>query len=68
VLRHAWKGDENKCEEARPYFQQLTQRQEREAQTLANLTGWDINDIRKRAGLKSAAFMQGLRARIAAWQ
>jgi hypothetical protein len=68
VLRHAWKGDENKCEAAKPYFEQLAQRQEREAQTLSNLTGWDINDIRQKAGLKTGAIIDGLRARVAFWK
>jgi hypothetical protein len=68
VLRHAWKGDENKCEQAKPYFEQLVQRQEREVQTLSNLTGWDINDIRQKAGLKTGAIIDGLRARVAFWK
>ena len=68
VLRHAWKGDESKCEAAKPYFEQLVQRQEREAQTLANLTGWNVNDIRSRAGLKTGAIIDGLRARVALWK
>jgi hypothetical protein len=68
VLRHAWKGDENKCEAAKPYFEQLAQRQEREVQTLSNLTGWDINDIRQKAGLKTGALIDGVRARLALWK
>ena len=32
------------------YRRELVLRQEREAQTLANLTGWSIADIRKRMG------------------
>jgi hypothetical protein len=68
VLRHAWKGDENKCEQAKPYFEQLVQRQEREAQTLANLTGWNVNDIRQKAGLKTGALIDGVRARLALWK
>ncbi len=68
VLRHAWKGDENKCDEAKPYFEQLVQRQEREAQTLSNLTGWDINAIRQRAGLKTAAIIDSVRARVVFWK
>lgn len=47
--------------------QQLARRRAREAQTLANLTGWDINGMCSRAGLNSAAVLRGLRARIAAW-
>ena len=65
VLRHAWKGDADKCEAAKPYFEQLVQRQEKEAQTLANLTGWNINDIRQKAGLKTGALIDGLRSRLA---
>jgi hypothetical protein len=68
VLRHAWKGDQNKCEAAKPYFEQLVQRQEREAQTLANLTGWNINDIRQKAGLKTGALIDAARARLAFWK
>ena len=47
VLHQPWKGDINACEEARSYFSQLPARFEREAQTLASLTGWEIGDIRK---------------------
>jgi hypothetical protein len=67
VLRHAWKGDANACDAAAHYARQLAGRREREAQTLSNLTGWDINIIRRRAGLTSAAMIQEWRARIAAW-
>jgi hypothetical protein len=53
VLRHPWKGNENKCEAAKSYFTNLKQRQETEAQNLARLTGWEINDIRKSVGIKA---------------
>ena len=46
VLRHAWTGTDT-CEAATRYRQELLQRREREAQTLASLTGWDINVIRR---------------------
>jgi hypothetical protein len=49
VLRHAWTGTET-CSEADSYRRSLVTRREREAQTLASLTGWDINDIRRRQG------------------
>jgi hypothetical protein len=49
VLRHPWKG-EAKCEAVAAYRQQLSQRQEQEAQNLARLTGWDINQIRSKMG------------------
>lgn len=45
VLRHPWKGEAD-CEHAREYFRQLRVRLEHQAQTLANLTGWDIGEIR----------------------
>ena len=47
VLRHAWTGDAQ-CSEAREYIAGLDERFDREAQTLARLTGWDIAEIRDR--------------------
>jgi len=49
VLRHAWSGDDT-CAESALYRRSLGERREREAQTLAGLTGWDINEIRRRQG------------------
>jgi len=46
VIRHPWRG-ESKCE-ADEYFTAVRERQENEAQTLASLTGWDIDDIRSK--------------------
>ena len=46
ILRHPWTGQDN-CAAAAAYRQQLPERYEREAQTLANLTGWNIGEIRK---------------------
>lgn len=45
VMRHPYKGDA-KCEAATEYRADLPKRYEQEAQTLATLTGWDIDDIR----------------------
>ena len=54
IVRHAWKGDANECKAAETYFSKtLPKRQEREAKIMANLTGWDINNIRKRMKLES---------------
>jgi hypothetical protein len=50
VIRHPWKGSPNACEAARHYFDQLRARQEKEAQNLARLTGWKIEDIRRGVG------------------
>lgn len=47
VLRHPYNGDAT-CEAGKQYRAALPERFEREAQTLANLTGWDIDDIRAR--------------------
>ncbi len=47
VMRHPYKGDA-KCEAAEDYRASLPKRFDAEAQTLANLTGWDIDDVRKK--------------------
>ena len=44
VIQHPWKG-ETSCD-ITSYEAGVRERQEREAQQLANLTGWDIGDIR----------------------
>jgi hypothetical protein len=49
ILRHAWTGTET-CSAAEAYRVELAARREREAQTLANLTGWNIEEIRKKQG------------------
>lgn len=46
VIRHPFKG-ESSCDMS-GYKAELAKRQEREAQQLANLTGWDIEDIRRK--------------------
>ncbi len=53
ILRHPWKGSAS-CTAAREYRQELARRQDREAQTLASLTGWDVNKIRGRMNLKAS--------------
>ena len=50
VLRHSWTGGAT-CDAARQYRQELGARQEREAQALASLTGWNITDIRSKSGM-----------------
>jgi hypothetical protein len=54
VLRHPWTGKAD-CAAAEGYRQQLTRRAEHEAQTLAALTGWSIDEIRKKMSLQPAA-------------
>ncbi|MFK8068423.1 MAG: DUF2330 domain-containing protein [Gammaproteobacteria bacterium] len=48
VIKHPWNG-EAKCPAAEEYLTKtLPKRNEQEIKTLANLTGWDINDIRNK--------------------
>jgi len=54
VLRHPWQG-ESRCAAADRYREELARRQEREAQTLASLTGWGIDWIRDHMQLASVA-------------
>jgi len=53
VLRHPWRGSILQCLDAigeyRRYQVSVAEREERAAQALASLTGWDIDDIRRRA-------------------
>ncbi|HXZ88322.1 MAG TPA: DUF2330 domain-containing protein [Candidatus Binataceae bacterium] len=66
VLRHAWAGSPDACPAARDYFAGLGRRRQTEVETLADLTGWKIDDIYKQAGLdpnampKPAAWWEGL--------
>ncbi len=48
MIRHPWKGNPNSCPEARRLLRGAAKRrQEHEAQTLASLTGWKLDDIRR---------------------
>ena len=51
VLRHTWKG-EGSCDAAKTYKTELPKRLETQAQNLARLTGWKIEDIRRKAGIR----------------
>ncbi len=50
VIRHPWTGSDD-CEAARDYRRRLAERRERDARTLARLTGWELEDIRERMDL-----------------
>ena len=50
VLRHAFTGA-IACGAADSYRASLRDRHEREARSLASLTGWDVNDIRRKMSL-----------------
>lgn len=47
ILRHPWQGKRQDCPLAAAYFNELPANFERQAQNLARLTRWDINDIRQ---------------------
>lgn len=53
VLRHPWTGSPTECKEAKSYFDNLSKRQDKEAQNLAFLTGWDIGTVRNKMKLAS---------------
>ncbi len=48
VLRHPWRGDYGKCEAAGEYAEQLVERWDSEARSLAKLTGWELEDIQQK--------------------
>ena len=52
VIRHAWKGD-SECASGENYRKELRQRRAREAETLSDLTGWEIDRIRRKMNLAS---------------
>lgn len=56
ILRHPWTGADE-CAAATAYRQHLRERYEKEAQTLATLTGWNIGEIRKTMNI--AALLAG---------
>lgn len=47
VLRHPWKGEAS-CPAARDYYRQVAERQHKEAETLASLTGWELAKIHRK--------------------
>lgn len=47
ILRHSFSGEMG-CRAGREYRRSLPRRFEQEAQTLARLTGWNIQDIRRK--------------------
>lgn len=54
VLRHPWQGAPV-CAAAREYLNQLKQRKQQEARTLAELTGWDLAEIQTRMNIDQYA-------------
>jgi hypothetical protein len=56
ILRHPWTGGE-RCEAAESYRRELPKRYEQEAQTLASLTAWDVNKIRRKMNLPAGSMV-----------
>ena len=54
VLHHPWQGGSS-CAAAEDYLVSLAHRRDGEAQNLAQLTGWDVNEIRKKMQIGPAA-------------
>ena len=54
VLHHPWQGGSS-CAAAEDYFTALAHRRDGEAQNLAQLTSWDVNEIRKKMQIGPAA-------------
>jgi len=54
ILRHPWTGSD-RCEAAQTYRRELPKRYEQEAQTLASLTAWDVNKIRRKMNLTAGS-------------
>ena len=50
VMQHPYTGQMD-CEEAGPYVKSVWERQQQEAKTMAELTGWKLDDIKKRMKL-----------------
>ncbi len=53
VLRHPWRGKAD-CDAAKAYLENQPKTLAAQAETLANLTGWDVNRIRMRMELPEA--------------
>ncbi|HKD65474.1 MAG TPA: DUF2330 domain-containing protein [Candidatus Binataceae bacterium] len=51
VLHRPWQGSVQECAAAKSYFEELDQRRRKEAENLADLTGWDIEKALHKAGL-----------------
>jgi hypothetical protein len=51
ILRHLWTGEAT-CDQAKTYKAEVPKQLETQAQNLARLTGWKIEDIRRKAGIR----------------
>ena len=53
ILRHPFTGEMN-CEEGKDYQKSLPEKYENQAQTLAKLTGWKIDNIREKMNISQS--------------
>jgi len=51
VLRKPWKGKADDCPAAKAYFENLAKLKAKRVDNLVELTGWDLDECRKKAGL-----------------
>ncbi|MEZ4751010.1 MAG: DUF2330 domain-containing protein [Bdellovibrionota bacterium] len=58
AIRHPWVPPQRTCAQASDYMRKVKGRRETEAQTLAGLTGWTIEDVYKQMGAQSALLDQ----------
>ena len=66
ILQHPFTGN-LQCSAGRQYKSSLNQRFEKEAQTLARLTNWNIQNIRKKMQLSVGSFSTSWWDRFLAW-
>jgi hypothetical protein len=58
VVHNEWQG-EAKCENANAYMRSLPARREREATSLAQMTGWPVDQVRTRMGVSTTWLRPG---------
>ena len=58
VVRNEWQG-EAKCDNANAYMRSLPARREREANALADFTGWPVDRVRTRMGVSTSWLRPG---------
>lgn len=66
ILQHPFRGELN-CPAGQEYKRSLSRRFEQEAQTLAKLTNWDIQDIRKKMKLTVGGLTNSWWENFLAW-
>lgn len=67
VMRHPWTGEAS-CSAGAEYRRTVSARMDREAQNLAHLTGWSLEQVRRRAGISAGPAPQVTPARKTWWE